>query len=178
MKMRKISIYETVLCDLTIYWMVIYSFVVVIYMPSYKLLGTEHFITDGGERGGFAIHICREKIVSPSFRKKCICLFPWTHGNLFHLSVNIICVNKLLLSIDIFLFFIAHENPTPTFFINEMVGSLQVLCYKYHCYHSWNMFLRKIHFQCSGDTCPLLKTVWRPQYDTLYLSIFLWIIVT
>ena len=68
--MRKISIYETVLCDLTIYWMVIYSFVVVIYMPSYKLLGFEHCITDGGERGGFGIHICREKIVSPSFRKQ------------------------------------------------------------------------------------------------------------
>ena len=58
--MRKISIYETVLCDLTIYWMVTYSFVVVIYMPAYKLLGTEHFITDGGERGGFGIHICRK----------------------------------------------------------------------------------------------------------------------
>jgi hypothetical protein len=54
----KISIYETVLCDLTIYWMVTYSFVVVIYIPSYKLLGTEHFITDGGERGGFGIHQC------------------------------------------------------------------------------------------------------------------------
>ena len=80
--MRKISIYETVLCDLTIYWMVTYSFVVVMYMPAYKLLGTEHFITDGGERGGF------------------------------------------------------------------------------------------------GDTCPLLRIVRRPQYDTLYISIFLWIIVT
>jgi hypothetical protein len=72
--MRKISIYETVLCYLTIYWKVTYSFVVVIYMPSYKLLGIEHCITDGGERGGFGIHICREKNVSPSFRKKCNCL--------------------------------------------------------------------------------------------------------
>ena len=176
--MRKISIFETALCGLTIYWLVTCNFVVVIYMPSYKLLGTEHFITDGGERCGFGIHICREKIVSPSFRKQSICLFLWTHGNLSYLSVNRIGVNKLLLSIDIFLFFIAHENPTPTFFINEMVGSLQVLCYNNHCYHSWNMCLRKMHFQCSGDTCPLLKTVRRPQYDTLYLSIFLWIIVT
>jgi len=68
--MRKISIYETVLCDFTIYWMVTYSFDVVIYMPSYKLLGIEQFITDGGERGGFGIHICREKNCISKFSQK------------------------------------------------------------------------------------------------------------
>jgi len=53
MKMRKISIFETALCGLTIYWLVTCSFVVVIYMPSYKLLGTDHCIT-GGEGWNFS----------------------------------------------------------------------------------------------------------------------------
>jgi hypothetical protein len=30
-------------------------------VTSYKLLGTDHCITDGGERGGFGIHNCRGK---------------------------------------------------------------------------------------------------------------------
>ena len=68
--MRKISIFNTVLCDLIIYWLVTYSFVVVIYMPSYKLLGTDHCITDGGERGGFGIHNCRGKNCISKFVEK------------------------------------------------------------------------------------------------------------
>ena len=73
--MRKISIYETVLCDLAIHWMVTYNFIVVICMPSYKLLGTEHFITDGGERAVLESIFIGEKIVSPNFRKNVFASF-------------------------------------------------------------------------------------------------------
>ena len=58
--MRKISIFNTVLFDLIIYWLV----------TSYKLLGTDHCITDGGERGGFGIHYCRGKNCISKFVEK------------------------------------------------------------------------------------------------------------
>ena len=63
--MRKISIFNTVLCDLIIYWLV----------TSYKLLGTDHCITDGGERAVLESIIVGEKIVSPSLWKNISCLF-------------------------------------------------------------------------------------------------------
>jgi len=79
MNMRKISIFKTALCGLTIYWLVTCSFVVGIYMPSYKLLGTDHFIT-GGEGWNFlrdgGVHNCLNFFYLQVCAKKLFASFP------------------------------------------------------------------------------------------------------
>ena len=122
------------------------EFVVVIWRTYYQLLCTDQLIAERGGCWDFSggVNYCLNFSLSPSLSKTNIGLSPWTQGNLPHLSVDNICVNKLLLSIDIKTKCIAHGPPF-FFFSNEMVGALHVLCYKNHSYHSWNIFLRKMH---------------------------------
>ena len=79
--------------------------VVVIWRPYYQLLCTDHLITErGGCRdfsGGEAVNYCLNFSLSPSLSNTNIGLLLWMHGHLPHLSIDNICVSKLLLSIDI-----------------------------------------------------------------------------
>ena len=151
--MRNISIFETEIYGQTIYWLVTYSFVVIIWRPFLKLLGTDHFIT---ERGRGSIIVWNVFFIS----KKILCLFPWTHENLPHLGINKFVWKNyyFLLTWTFFIFFLSHMKiPNLPFFSNEMVGALQVLWFKDHSYHSLNMYLRKMHFQCSGEHLSIVE---------------------
>jgi hypothetical protein len=92
--------------------------------------------------------------------KKILCLFPWTHENLPHLGINKFVWKNyyFLLTWTFFIFFLSHMKiPNLPFFSNEMVGALQVLWFKDHSYHSLNMYLRKMHFQCSGEHLSIVE---------------------